>query len=183
MKKEELRKKYILIRNRVENKTQKSEIISEKIQEQIEYKNAKIIALYKNLKSEVSTEKLIEDSINLGKCVALPKVVNNELKFYKIKSLKEKFIKSNFGVEEPIENEINYINQKDIGLIIVPGICFDKEKNRLGFGKGYYDRYLQNENINTIGICFEEQIVENIIPTTEYDVAMKKIITDKKIYN
>ena len=110
-------------------------------------------------------------------------MVNNELKFYKIKSLKEKFIKSNFGVEEPIENEINYINQKDIGLIIVPGICFDKEKNRLGFGKGYYDRYLQNENINTIGICFEEQIVENIIPTTEYDVAMKKIITDKKIYN
>ena len=178
MKKEELRKKYILIRNRVENKTQKSEIISEKIQEQIEYKNTKIIALYKNLKSEVSTEKLIEDSINLGKCVALPKVVNNELKFYKIKSLKEKFIKSNFGVEEPIENEINYINQKDIGLIIVPGICFDKEKNRLGLGKGYYDRYLQNENINTIGICFEEQIVENIIPTTEYDVAMKKIITD-----
>ena len=76
MKKEELRKKYILIRNRVENKTQKSEIISEKIQEQIEYKNAKIIALYKNLKSEVSTEKLIEDSINLGKCVALSKVVN-----------------------------------------------------------------------------------------------------------
>ena len=83
----------------------------------------------------------------------------------------------------PNADAADYKHKNDIDLVIVPGVCFDKEKNRIGFGKGYYDRFLQNANINTIGICFEEQIVENRIPITEYDVKIKKIITDKKIYN
>lgn len=183
MNKNELRKIYLSKRKNIENKEEKSLIINNKIKKMSEYKNAKIIAIYKSLPSEVNTTSLINDSIKLGKDVVLPKVEKEELKFYKITSLEDSFIKSNFGVEEPLGEENNYIDKNDIDLVIVPGICFDKEKNRLGFGKGYYDRYLQNVNINTIGICFEEQIVENRIPITEYDVKIKKIITDKKIYN
>ena len=59
-------------------------------------------------------------------------------------------------------------------------MCFDKNKNRLGFGKGYYDKYLENTKIKRIGICFTEQLVDEI-PITENDIKMDLIITDKEI--
>ena len=64
-----------------------------------------------------------------------------------------------------------------IDLIIVPGICFDKANNRLGFGKGYYDKYLANKNIKKFGICFKEQLLDDI-PTDNNDIKMDLIITD-----
>ena len=78
-----------------------------------------------------------------------------------------------------MENEENYIESKKIDLIIVPGLCFDKENNRLGYGKGYYDRILRENDAKSIAICFKEQILEDeILPTIDSDVKVKKIITD-----
>ena len=182
-KKSEIRKKYLILRKNIVNKELKSEIIFSNLIQTEEYKNAKIIALYKSLETEVNTTKLIDYSINNGKVVALPRVVNNELMFYKI-SINDKLEKSKFGVYEPISNNENIINKDEIDLIIVPGICFDEEMNRLGFGKGFYDRYLYNCRSKFIGICFEEQILYNkILPVTKYDVKMPKIITDKKVFS
>lgn len=178
-----LREKYLLIRNNIKNKRAKSEIIMNKIIETDDFKNAKIIALYKSLKTEVYTNELIGYSIKKGKTVVLPKVENNNMKFYKINSMQDKLIKSRFGVEEPITDENNFINKEQIDLVIVPGVCFDKEKNRLGFGKGYYDKFLKNTKLNTIAICFDEQILDTeIIPITTFDVKMKKIITENGVY-
>lgn len=177
--KQDLRKKYTLIRNEVKNKKEKSKKIIEKIKANDMYKKARVIALYKSLLSEVDTTELINYSINIKKIVVLPRVSNNELKFYKINSLKDKFIKSKFGVEEPVGNENNYINKTNIDLIVVPGLCFDKEKNRLGFGKGYYDRYLASTELKSIGVCFNEQILDRqLIPITSNDVKMQLVITD-----
>ena len=181
IQKQLLRKEYILKRNNIENKKEKSTQIFNKIINTNEYKQAKIVALYKNLASEVDTNELIKHSIRVKKIVALPRVVNNNLEFFKINSLNDKLIKSEFGVEEPIGNKINFVNKDTIDLMIVPGVCFDKNKNRMGFGKGFYDKYLEETSIETIGICFFEQIVENI-PTTTNDITMNKIITDKIIY-
>ena len=143
-----------------------------------------MIALFKSFGSEVDTTELIEYSIIKGKIVALPKVVNNELKFYKIEHLKDTLIKSKLGVEEPIANEINYIVKDNINLVIVPGLCFNKVGDRLGYGKGYYDRFLTNTNFKTIAICFEEQILEKeILPVTYNDVKVQQVITDKEIIN
>lgn len=179
IKKQELRKEYIQIRNNILDREIKSKIITNKIIEGSEYKNAKTIALYKSFGTEVDTNRLIEYSIKLEKVIALPKVINNELKFYKIKSLQENFIKSKFGVEEPIENEANYIEKLKIDLVIVPGLLFDKENNRLGYGKGYYDKFLKDSNLKTIAICFKEQILkDNILPITSEDIKVQKIITD-----
>lgn len=179
VKKQELRNKYIQIRNNIPDRKTKSKIIMNKIIECPEYKNAKIIALFKNIGSEVDTTSIIEYSISIGKIVAFPKVVTDGLKFYKIKSLNEKFIKSNFGVEEPIENEENYIENQDIDLVIIPGLCFDMENNRLGYGKGYYDKFLKNTSLKNIAICFKEQILKNsILPITSADIKVQKIITD-----
>ncbi len=182
MEKQKLREEYLEIRKSILNKINKSEIITNKVIEEVEYKNAKVIAIYKSFGTEVDTDNLIEYSIKLEKAIALPRVINNELKFYKIKSLQESFIKSKFGVEEPIENEANYIEKANIDLVIVPGLLFDKENNRLGYGKGYYDRFLEKGEFETIGICFDEQILPQI-PITENDIKIKKVITDKRIIN
>ncbi len=176
MNKQELRTKYLKIRNSISNKERKSNIIFNKIINTKEYQNAKTIAIYKNLKSEVSTNKLIDYSLNIGKIIAIPRVENDNLSFYKIDK-NTKLIKSNFGILEPINDKTNYLPKEKIDSIIVPGICFDKEGNRLGFGKGYYDRYLMNTKMKKIGICFIEQLTDNI-QTEENDVKMDLIITD-----
>ena len=179
--KEALRKEYVFKRTQIKNKAKKSQKIISKVIDSDLYKKSKIIALYKSLPSEVNTNELIKYSINSEKIVVLPRIDNEYLKFYKINSIDEQLIKSKFGVEEPIESKINFVEKEKIDLMIVPGVCFDKEKNRMGFGKGYYDRYLENTNIKTIGICFDEQIVDKL-PTTPNDIKMYKVITDKNIY-
>ena len=177
--KKKLREEYKVVRNKIENKKEKSKEIFYKIIETETFKKSKIIAIYKSIKSEVDTTELIKYSLNMGKIIALPKVEENELKFYKINSICENLEKSEFGIEEPEGKDENLIDSNSIDLVIVPGICFDLEKNRLGFGQGYYDRFLKQKDFKTIGICFDEQIAEKV-PTDKNDVKVKEIITDKR---
>lgn len=178
--KSDIRKKYILIRKNIVDKSNKSEIIFKKLIELDKYKKAKVIGIYKALASEVNTDMLIDYSLKKRKIVLLPKVTPDGLVFYKNNS-KEEFVKSDFGVFEPIGVEENKYSIDQMDLLIVPGVCFDKNKNRMGFGKGYYDRYIKNSDIFTIGICFEEQIIDNLI-IEDTDVKMKMVLTDRNIY-
>ena len=182
-KKSEIRSKYLKIRKSVLDKKKKSLDICTKLILTEEYQNSKIIALYKNLETEVDTNQLIEVSVKNGKIVALPRVENDNMVFYKINSLNDKLEKNEFGIYEPISNIENIINKDELDLVIVPGICFDKNMNRLGFGKGFYDKFLFNSKSKILGICFEEQVLcDENIPFTRYDVKMQKVITDKKVY-
>ena len=181
MNKEELRKKYIKIRKEIEDKDTKSDEIYKFVIETSDYKNAHVIALYKNLPSEVNTNKLIELSLSLGKVVVLPRVVGNDMLFYKTDSLTT-YEKSSFGIEEPTNDTSLLINNEDIDLVIVPGICFDLYGNRVGFGKGYYDRFLSDIDVDTIGICFDEQVIKKgNIETNSTDMKIKQFITEKGI--
>ena len=173
MDKQTLRKKYLEIRKNLSDKNLKSELIFNKIINTKEYQNSHVIALYKSLDSEVNTDELIDYSLSIGKIVLLPKVINDDMIFYQITN-QTIFVKSNFGVYEPMEE--NHYDGK-IDLIIVPGVCFDKNNNRLGFGKGYYDKYLANKNIKKIGICFKEQLLDNL-PADINDIKMDLSITD-----
>ena len=175
-----LREKYKNIRNNLKNKNEKSDIIFEKLLNNDYIKNVETIALYKNTISEVDTTKIIDYLLSIKKIVVLPKIIdNNKMLFYKINNTK-KLNKSKFGIFEPFGEQSNLILKDDIDLFIVPGICFDIKKNRVGFGKGYYDYYLENTNAKKIGICFDEQISEEIIQTNKFDVQMDFVITDKK---
>lgn len=180
--KNELRKKYKLIRNNIKNRKNKNKKIEEKVIKIIEKNQAKIVAFYKSFSTEVPTDIIIEHIIQNGKIVVLPKVDKNGLNFYKIKSLKNNLKKNRYGIEEPISQEENYTEPDLIDIVIVPGLSFDKGKNRLGFGGGYYDKFLSNINSLKIGICYEEQIYESILPTDQTDIKMDVIITDKNIY-
>ncbi len=174
--KEELRKKYLEVRKNTSDKSNKSNIIMNKIINLEEYKTSKIIAIYKNLKSEVETNELIEYSLKNNKIVVLPKVEGNILKFYKTDN--KTFVESKYGIYEPIDSE----EVDNINLYIIPGICFDKYKNRIGFGKGYYDRVKYKKDSIKIGICFENQIYNGKISVNNYDIKMNKIVTEKNIY-
>ena len=76
-------------------------------------------------------------------------------------------------------NSFDLVNKIDIELMIIPGVCFDTFNNRIGFGKGYYDRYLHDcESIYKLGICFNEQIICEEIQVDEFDIKMNQIISD-----
>ena len=121
------------------------------------------------------SKELIEYSLNNNKIVVLPRVYKSTLRFYQI-SHEESYELSSFNIAEPEENISKLISKDKIDLIIVPGICFDLNGNRIGYGKGFYDSYLTDE-MNTIGICFKEQITDTI-PSDNHDKKMKKVITD-----
>ena len=175
----ELRLKYKMIREKVKDKELKSIKIKNKIFELDEYKKSKVMAIYKSFSTEVSTDEIIKQALIDNKIVCIPKIKNGNLRFYKITSIEKDLIKNKFGIEEPKEIEENFIDKNSIDIAIVPGLCFDDENNRLGFGRGYYDKYLVDSKIFKIGIAFGEQVLKkSIIPTTENDIKMDKIITD-----
>ena len=170
--KKEVRKELLYLRDNLEDRYNKSMIIKNKILDLDIYKNSKVIGLYYSMKSEVDTKELIKDSLSLGKKVLLPRIINkNKMIFIEINNDTE-YDKSPFGVMEPIGEEY-----KDIDLIICPGVAFDKENNRLGYGRGYYDKYLAKHDIYKIGICYHEQLIDKL-DIEEHDIKMNSVITD-----
>ena len=172
--KDNIRKEILNIRNNISDKEKKSTIIVNKIMKLEVFQKAKVIALYNSMVNEVDTNSLINELLN-KKVVLLPKIVDNQMVFIPVKN-NQQYIKSTFGVLEPIGESYN----GDIHLIIVPGVAFDESMNRLGYGKGYYDKFLSNKNIYKIGICFDRQLI-NKLPTNNYDIKMDMIITEERI--
>ena len=173
MNKNILRKEMINIRKNISKKNELSNIIVDKIVNLDIFQKSRVIALYYSMTSEVNTESLINKCFN--KKVILPKIFNNEMVFIEINN-DTKYTKSNIGVMEPIGE--TYFG--DIDLIIVPGLAFDNDLNRLGFGMGYYDKYLSNKSIYKIGICFDKQII-NEVPVNHLDIKMDMVITEKRV--
>lgn len=136
--------------------------------------NARTILLYYSLGDEVNTHILIDQLLSQGKIILLPYVIdheNMEIRMYKGTS----DLKSGaYGIMEP--TGMKYTNINDIDVVLVPGISFDENGNRLGRGKGYYDRFLKKiPAAYKIGVCFDFQKQETI-PTGPYDVRMDEII-------
>ena len=123
---------------------------------------------------EVGTDAIIEELLAQGKRVYLPRVEGDAIRFYRIRSLSGLKL-SAFGIREP--QPIEPIDPKEAEVIVCPGLAFDKAGNRLGYGGGYYDRYLKDCPAKRIGVCFKEQLFETI-PHKENDVPMDAVITD-----
>lgn len=114
----------------------------------------------------------------MGKNIYLPRVVGNDIKITKVGE--RGFVKGQFNILEP--NETDYLQDlSKIDVAIIPGVAFDKNLNRLGRGRGYYDRFLKCFNGLKVGIGFDLQIVDNI-PTEPHDVKMDMIISPSLTY-
>jgi 5-formyltetrahydrofolate cyclo-ligase len=149
-----------------------------------EFKNAATIMFYVSFANEVNTHDMISEALKLNKRVVVPKIGKNaSLTIKEIKDFKRDLKKGCFGILEPRHSKRRSINKRKIDLAVVPGICFDLEKGaRLGFGRGFYDRFLSGCHPHTtlIGLAFASQLTEKI-PCTRQDVHMDKIITEKRV--
>ncbi|HBY56373.1 MAG TPA: 5-formyltetrahydrofolate cyclo-ligase [Candidatus Atribacteria bacterium] len=151
-----------------------------------EFLNSSDIMFYVSTKSEVQTEEMIKSSIMMGKNIFVPIILSDSINLVpsRLIDFDRELAKGKKGIFEPKEEYRRLFPAKDLDLIILPGVAFDTEGNRIGRGLGYYDNFLKgvNPSTNTIALAFEIQIVEKI-PTNEKDVPVNKIITEKRIIN
>ena len=149
-----------------------------------EYIKAVTILIYVSYDAEVSTHEMIKESIIDGKTMIVPKSLlrSNSLLLSHLKEWDE-LEPGAYNILEPKSEFIREVNEDILDLVIVPGVAFDCFGNRLGHGKGYYDRLLKKiHNIPIIGLAFEFQIL-NMIETEEHDEKIDLIITEERIIN
>lgn len=182
--KKRLRCDYLEKRSRLseEEVREKSAKIMSSLFELEDFKKAGFVMFYVDCRNEVMTKDAIEKALSMGKRVAVPKTVKGEgLLAIEIKNLGELSC-GVFGILEP-ENDENRIDPGEIDLVVVPGIAFDRRGYRLGYGAGYYDRFLPKlrEGVKKIAVAFEMQLVD-LLPAEDHDVRMDALLTEKRLY-
>ena len=154
-------------------------LASKKIQDRLKqvdvFKKAEKIACYYPIGSEVLTQDIMQELLGNGIEISLPKVVGDNLSFRKIGGLKD-LEKGTFGIMEPKEN-CNEV--KEIDVVLVPSIGITRNGIRLGYGYGFYDRFLSTSNAKTIALAYSKQLVKSI-PFSEKDVKIDWIVTEEK---
>ncbi len=186
MLKETLRKKYTEIRGEIPHdiRVMKSTMIWKYFCNLSFYKDAKMIMTYVNTKSEVTTYQLIPLLLAQGKRVCVPKCIGDSLVPYEITELPQ-LSAGNFGVLEPSQELIDKgvlkeVPKDEIDISVCPGLAFDFLGYRLGYGKGYYDRFLKDFQGIKIGFSFDSCLCPEI-ETHEFDIPMNIIITESGV--
>lgn len=150
---------------------EQSELILNKLEENNLFIESKTVMLYSSLPDEVQTHDFLEKWRHEKKII-LPTVVGDDIIPVEL-SEETEFAVGDFNILEPQNKPYD----GDYDLIVVPGVAFDRNGNRIGRGKGYYDRFLcKHLNVKRIGICFDFQLVENV-PTEDNDIRMDEIIS------
>ncbi len=140
---------------------------------------ARTICVYISAPEEVDTHRLIDALFKQGKAVIVPKVVEDRLMLMPIDSWTD-VRPGAFGLLEPVGSQ--FINAKEAQLFLVPGVAFDREGNRLGWGKGFYDKLLEKVSAPKIGLAYDIQILSRL-PHTPYDIPMNTLITEKEVFD
>lgn len=145
-----------------------------------EYEICDVILAYADCNREVATGDFIRTCLKDGKRVALPRVISDgNMEFYEIDDRTE-LIKGKFGILEPIGNQQFLPDTNISALMILPGVAFDFACHRVGYGGGYYDRYLMGKpQIITIAVCHEVQLMNKIL-TEKHDICPEILITENR---
>ena len=156
---------------------EKSEIIRYKLEGKKVFKEADTIMMYISSYKEPETLEIIEHLLEQEKKVVVPVSVTatNTIVPTYIESITE-LEKGAYGILEP--TIIRPVDIDDIDVIVVPGIAFDMHRNRLGFGKGYYDKLLAKTDAKKIALCYDFQIIDDL-PVSDYDIPMDMILTEE----
>ena len=160
-----------------------SNLITEKLLQMKDIRNATNIMLYLDFNNEVQTDSLIQKLLSLKKIVSSPITIkeNHTLIPTQITDLKEGLKIGTYGIREPKEKSPT-IDIKALDVVIVPAVAYDINCYRLGYGGGFYDRFLENlrKDAITIGIAFDFQIF-NFIPKETHDAQLNYIVTETRI--
>ncbi len=177
MNKSDIRKKILKIRKK--NNKQNIQINFNSILKILKKKNiySKNVGGYYPYNHELNTIKILENFEKKEYSISLPKIKkNSQMNFFNW-STEDPLVINKFGIPEPISNKIIYPD-----ILLVPLVAFDNDFNRIGYGGGFYDRYInkirKRKKIITIGLAYSFQRVKKI-PTDKYDVKLDFVITDK----
>ena len=176
MTKQELRKKIKQINLSSEYIKYSDEIIFNKLTDLEAFKNSQILFIYVSKNDEVDTIKIIKYAFELGKTVCVPKCFDNsEVKAYEIKSFNDLELGS-FNILEP-KSYCKEIDKSNIDLAVIPCVTCDVNNNRLGYGKGFYDRFLVETTMKKICLC-RKKVLQEKIPVDKNDVKMDMVVTE-----
>ncbi len=153
----------------------RSRILCEKFLRSEAYRNAKTIYGYLPYNQEVRTWDALRQAMADGKGVAVPKVYGDEMKFIYITDFSQ--IATGYcGIPEPIMD--GPVAEDKTALVLMPGLAFDRDGHRIGYGGGYYDRFLSEEPDHpTLALCYDFQIQDSL-PTEEFDIPVDAVIWD-----
>ena len=176
--KKELRSYIKTKRKSVENKAEKDSLVVQNLLSLDEIKKADTVLCYISLDDEICTDEIVRVLLDSGKSVGAPYCVDNNgnMDFYYITDFDDLRIQS-FGVREPNTDKCKEVSDFDGSLIVLPGLCFDENNYRLGYGKGYYDRFLEKYSLISVGLCYNSLIVKKV-PTDIYDKKADFVITE-----
>lgn len=180
--KKHLRAELLKVRNSIPEQIRhaESEKIVKRLFESELYKNAKSIFVYVSVGSEVETSGLIDRIIDDGKRVAVPlcNKADRTMTAVLIDSADDLKIGA-YGIPEP-ENADRVLPKDKIDLIIAPAIAFDRDRMRLGYGGGYYDKFLCDYKGSSIGLAFSECIKDKL-PSDEFDCRVDRVISPEEM--
>jgi len=164
-----------------------SQKITKKIISLETFKKSGIIMAYMDFRNEVATMDLIRFCITHDKKVVLPRIERSEtglkdIYAYEINDVLSDTEPGSYGIMEPVRKAENLVSPDKIDIVLVPGVAFSENRYRLGYGAGYYDRFLKKVRADCIkiGMAFEFQVLEKI-PAEEHDVPLDIIITERRI--
>ncbi|BCS56042.1 5-formyltetrahydrofolate cyclo-ligase [Geobacter sp. SVR] len=146
-----------------------------------EYARAGCIALYAPAHNEIDTALILADAFAAGKKVLYPAVCGQEMVLRHVTGL-ECLQRGCFGILEPCPTgEDHLADQAD--LFVVPGVVFDRRGHRIGYGKGFYDRFLRHpgRTAHLVGLCHDFQLIDGDIPADGHDIQMEIIVTDRRM--
>ena len=179
--KTELREKYRAIRDGMtpEFKDETDRAIAKQVRRLWQYKKTDTLLIYVSTAIEVDTHGIIRQALEDGKKVAVPRCVpgTRNMEFYYIHSIDD-LQPGMFGVLEPVPDEANLLTDMEHGRCIVPAFSYDWQGFRLGYGKGYYDRFLSRFEGHIVGICYSS-CVQRSLPHGRYDRPVELLVTEK----
>lgn len=186
MNKRELRSIYMKKRSAISEDSIKSmsKLIESSLFSLDLYKNSSVIMTYVNFGNEVITENIIRHSLNLEKTIGVPITIpkTRELIVSELRDFDKELEVGVYNILTPKKEYIREIKPSKIDLVLVPGIAFDRKGYRVGYGGGYYDRFLCkiNENAITIALAFSMQLIDSV-PKGYYDLPVDYILTEKEL--
>jgi len=183
MDKKSLRKLFRNIRKTVsvsEKSKFDKQIFTELINSDL-FKSSELILVYVSVSDEIDTYNLIDYALKKHKRIAVPVCENNKMYFCEIHSLNE-LVTGKYGI--PTVNSVNNIPIEITpdSLCIVPALCYDLSGNRIGYGGGYYDRFLSSVKIKTVGLCYERCLCKKI-NSDIHDISVDYILTENCFRN
>lgn len=177
-----------------ENRIEADEARNKHIRSWENYQNAELLLFYVSYRSEADTLQLIKEALEAGRNVAVPKVVGTDMVFYRITNFSQ-LVAGYKGILEPdVERceAVTEVNGTDVAhsvigpalpqhtLLFVPGCAFDEKGGRMGYGGGFYDRFMEKyPDVLKVALAYEEQLVEEV-PREAHDKAVDVIVTEKR---